>query len=54
MTDQLKQAAQQAQLVLQEHIRNNYESVAQELIDVEFALRAAIEAKLREKNGGTK
>ncbi len=46
MTDQLKQAAQQAQLVLQEHIRNNYESVAQELIDVEFTLRAAIEQAL--------
>jgi hypothetical protein len=46
MTDQLQQAAQQAQMVLQEHIRNNYELVPQEMIDAEFALRAAIEEAL--------
>jgi hypothetical protein len=49
MTDQLQQAAHRAQLALQEHIRNNYESVPQELIDVEHALRTAIEQALREE-----
>ena len=52
MTDQLQQAAQQAQLVLQEHIRNNYELVPQELIDAEFALRAAIEQAINTCGSG--
>ena len=39
MTPEQIAAVNQAQLVLEEHIKNNYESVPKELIDAEAALR---------------
>lgn len=49
MTPEQLAAMRQTQLVLEEHIKNNYESVPQELIDAEAALRQALRENALDK-----